>query len=52
MLGLGKFWTAKQFQKWLAEEHQVDLSVKGSPLSLGKARRALESAPSQSHQKR
>jgi len=51
MLRLGKFRTAKQFQKWLSEEHQVELSEKGVYYHLGKLGGRLK-VPRPSHTKK
>ena len=50
-LRLGKFRTAKQFQKWLAEDHEVELSVKGVYYHLGKLGGHLK-VPRPSHTKK
>jgi len=47
----GAFRTAKQFQKWLSEEHQVELSEKGVYYHLGKLGGRLK-VPRPSHTKK
>jgi len=50
-LRLGEFRTAKQFQKWLLEDHQVELSEKGVYYHLGKLGGRLK-VPRPSHTKK